>query len=80
MELSELRARAGQERYFDYRREAVRHEMARLAMAGQPAAVPFYRPVLASLGRRLSAWGSGLQARYGMQERLEPRRAGAASR
>ncbi len=80
MELSELRARAGHERYFDYRRAADRDQIARLALAARPAGVPFYRPVLAGLGRRLAAWGSDLQARYGAAERLEPRRVGAASR
>ncbi len=80
MQARELEVRARQERYFDYRREAERHQLVRLAVAGQAAGDPFFRPVLAGLGRRLSEWGSSLQARYGMAERLEPRRAGAATR
>ncbi len=80
MELSELRARAGHERYFDYRRAADRDRIARLALAGRPAGVPFYRPVLAGLGRRLAAWGCGLQERYGVAQRVEPRRVRMATR
>ncbi len=80
MQARELEVLARHERYFDYRREAERHQVARLAVAGQAAGVPFYRPMLAGLGRWLSAWGSSLQTRYGIAERLEPRRVGVGSR
>ncbi len=80
MQARELEVWARQERYFDYRREAERSQVSRLAVAGQAAGVPFYQTILAGLGRRLTAWGSSLQARYGIAERLEPRGVRVGSR
>jgi hypothetical protein len=57
------------ERYHDILREERQSRMVAVVLAGRRRVARhtarFYNPALASLGRRLVAWGCGLEARYG---------------
>jgi hypothetical protein len=56
---------AGQERYEDLRREADSYRLVRQALAGRQRGRRFYCEAMNWLGRRLVAWGWGLQERSG---------------
>jgi hypothetical protein len=53
------------QRFADMSRIAEGDRLAAAMKPARPQHIRFYRPLLASLGRWLVAWGIGLQARYG---------------
>jgi hypothetical protein len=57
------------ERYIDMVHEERQHRIIALVVAARRRVARqqarFYSPVLAGFGRRLVAWGCGLEARYG---------------
>jgi hypothetical protein len=53
------------QRFADMRRIAEGDRLAAAMKQAHPPQIRFYRPLLASLGRRLVAWGISLEARYG---------------
>jgi hypothetical protein len=65
MFLGERESLVHREHYKDLLREAERARLVRQMQAGGEGRERFHRSVLTWLGRRLVAWGWGLQERYG---------------
>jgi len=53
-----------QEQAIDRRREAANHRLIRQIRAEEQHRVNMHSQMMASLGRRLSAWGQRLEAQY----------------